>query len=334
MSDFLILGDIMLGRRTPSLIKEQLLALDVKVILDKSEVVIANMEAPFFTNDSVKGFKVDQEMIKYCKDFTAFSLANNHIFDQELTGFEETKETLKNNEIEYFGTLKNPSYKKISDGITTLNIIGCMDFSIIKRKSEEEIKLYKQFILSFEDSEIIKKSIFNSDDTINILYVHGGDEFIPIISYKLKSLLMKYSEYGFDYIFVNHSHVTGSFYKIKNTKIFYGLGDFIFDGESYRRLKSYGVIIFSENNIYEKHFFKRRKEIIRIEKDNSKLSKLKFKYYSFLNKLSNRFTYPPLFWIFMISYQLNRTLFVFFNKGAKSGFKETFKRMKLIRRFL
>jgi len=334
MSSLLFLGDVMLGRKTPNKIDGEFLSKEVLSLFENSEIIVANFEAPISALPEQKGFFVDKKMLELCSKITAFSLANNHIFDQGSKGFEETIQEFDQVKKGYFGTLKNPSYRFISDN-KEFRIFGAIDKNLIKNKNKQVIDLFENNIVLLENYDFLSDKIEKKDGVVNILYAHAGDEFIPILSPRLKKIAEKYSKFGFDYIFFNHSHITGSELTLKDTKVYYSLGDFIFDGESYKRLRNYCIKInLDQPTISGKIFLKSKKERIFIERDNNLLTGFGFYLRTFLNKITNNFTYPILFWIYMICYQINRTMYLILNKGLRSAIKQTLPRIKLIKKFL
>jgi len=95
--------------------------------------------------------------------------------------------------------------------------------------------------------QIIKAKAI-SDYTL--LLVHGGDEMVPYPNPKFRSLCESFIDSGADVVITHHPHVLGGVHSYKNKYIFYSLGDFIFDGESYLRRRGLVVSIrFDEDNI-------------------------------------------------------------------------------------
>jgi poly-gamma-glutamate capsule biosynthesis protein CapA/YwtB (metallophosphatase superfamily) len=327
------LGDTMLGRETPSLFNSNILAEDVKEKLLGTDYRIANLEAPIKDNDlNYSRFHVNSSELEKVKFIDAFSLANNHIFDQGMNGFISTIDALQNKSVKHFGTFENPKLSIESEkGI--IEIVACIDFEILKNKTSEEFKLYEENILSFNNADQLNE-FFSSNSYKRVIYVHAGDEYIPIISNKLKLFFEEYRIKGIDAIIINHPHVSGSNYKLNSLEVYYSLGDFIFDGQSYQRQKSYGLIFDSINSSFETIFFKRDDKNGLVTIDNRKIRSIEYNLLSRINSLVCDWNYKILFWLYMIYYQSTRVVFLIQKKGFKKTLEETFSRLKLIKKFI
>ena len=83
---------------------------DASEYLKSCDFVVGNLETPFIEDSrplpgksaSIKASPNNVELLKYL-NVNAVTLANNHVYDFGLEGYELTKSTLDNNSIEYFG---------------------------------------------------------------------------------------------------------------------------------------------------------------------------------------------------------------------------------------
>ena len=84
---------------------------DIKKYLSIFDLVIANLEAPFVVDEkpisgksaTVYAHPKNIELIKYL-GITHLNLANNHIGDYGLDGYERTVELIESNNLDWFGT--------------------------------------------------------------------------------------------------------------------------------------------------------------------------------------------------------------------------------------
>lgn len=338
MSKVLFIGDVMLGRRVPELLSKPLFNEQVIDILSAQDCIIANLEAPFASNSDSNGFYVDEQMVHSLGFINAVSLANNHIFDQGTTGFELTKKVLKESKISFFGIKEDPYYIFDSDKDKKMLIVGCIDISIVSSKSEEEKELYKSRLLNLSDKKEILQLADKFKEFTKVLYVHAGDEFIPLLKSQLIEKLRYYSEIGFDYIMITHPHVVGGKLILNNrSKVYYSLGDFIFDGDSYLRMHSYGVVVTmgaKKKNREDLLFFRRENNRIFLRFDKNLFQRVRFSFHSFLSKRIFRNVYSVFFWIYMILYQLNRIRYSIIYSGLRTTLKTTLQRVSLLKYYM
>lgn len=327
-------GDVMLGRNVPLLFSQAFFNKEVQLTIAKNSYNIFNLEAPVeVPNSNKERFSFDPKMLNNMKDFHGCSVANNHIFDQGLVGFEQTLHTLLHCKIESFGYKAKPKIQVMANN-ENIEIVGCMDFDIIKNKSEQQQRLFYDNIIDFRNIQNVLNS-FGENAQKKMIYVHGGDEYIPVLNSRLKKIIGEYANYGIDFIIFCHSHVAGSYWKKGNCKVYFSLGDFIFDGQSYQRMKSFGLeySLIKGQSAVKKIFFKRNDRTGNLEINDSSLARSSFNMKSVINKLINGPTSFLFFWFFMIRYQFLRILYIIRVKGFKTAFNETSQRVRLIRKF-
>lgn len=109
-----------------------------------------------------------------------------------------------------------------------------------------------KYQLLFVESELLHDKIkdYRSKGYFVIVYAHMGSMFCRYPNPSVKNTIHKLIDYGVGCIFVSHPHCVGGVYKYKEVPVFYSLGDFLMDGESFRRRRSCSVSIkISENKI-------------------------------------------------------------------------------------
>ena len=144
------------------------------------------------------------------------SLANNHTDNFGQTGLNQTREYLRNNNIQYFGspinTLDNIATTTCVKDIC-IGLIGWHEFS------------YKGDVnVSNKIKEFKEKGL----DYI-IVYPHWGVEYKNKPNQKQIKLAHRWLDEGADIVIGSHPHVVQSIEKYKDKYIFYSLGNFIFD---------------------------------------------------------------------------------------------------------
>lgn len=198
-----------------------------------ADVVFGNLEGPivsnpvFISNHSMV-FSFDKRIAQSLSaaGFDILSLANNHTFNMERDGFEETKDFLDENGIAYAGEPIGCDYEDayIGDDFIIFAINQTFDFNCL----EEEI------LSSIER--------LAEEDKFLIVSPHWGAEYKSTPSEAQKDLAHKMIDSGADLIMGGHSHVIGSIEKYKGKIIFYSLGNFIFD-QSFSEETEQGLMV-------------------------------------------------------------------------------------------
>lgn len=242
-SNILFLGDVFWGRY----INDWSMASDLKYAYPFSrlgeferknyDAWIAGLECP--TKQGVYPTAAQQEetlsfncppeyLSEASKWFTAFSLANNHTDNQGADGFEQTKELLKENEIQYFGHY-DPREKseacnivnirttlKLSDDSereATIPLVFCGYHGIFRIPPDDslaEIQKYAEYFPVFA-------------------MPHMGAEYQPSPDHIKTSTYRKMIDYGAEMVIGNHPHWIQNAEIYNGKLIAYSLGNLIFD---------------------------------------------------------------------------------------------------------
>ena len=195
--------------------------------LANNDLVIANLEGPITGNKSVSSgtipgstnnyyFTFDPSWAKTLADenIKLVSLGNNHILNFGRKGLESTKNYLAEAGVDYFGSPDYP--KSVTSKINGINIafINYNEFSAVPTEAEgtvEEIQKAKGF------SDII------------ILYCHWGSEYQLTASDSKIDLAHQFVDAGADLVIGSHPHVIQQSEEYNGKKIYYSLGNFVFD---------------------------------------------------------------------------------------------------------
>jgi len=246
MIEIAFVGDIMLARGVGRYLSENyshsILSEPVKEVLAGADLCIGNLESPVAVNAKLykKGaFKAYPESLKQVNVFDIFSLANNHIKDCGTEGAIETTEFLKKNSFEFCGLSSDQTMHVISLIKTVkekkIAFFACAVPDCIKNVKDND---YPNVIDA--TSKKLLEAIRNQRDIVNytIILVHGGNEIIPYPEPSFRALCQQFIENGADIVVTSHPHVLGGYEKYKTGCIFYSLGDFIFDADSFLRRES------------------------------------------------------------------------------------------------
>ncbi len=246
MIEIAFVGDIMLARGVGEYLLQNpthtILSKQVKEVFANADLCIGNLESPVAMHACPikKGaFKANPESLKQIETFNIFSLANNHIKDCGTDGAIETIEILDANSFEFLGLSANqnipviPLIKSIKNkkiAFYACAVPGCIKNELIN----EPLKVINATNIKLLESinEISKKIDFT------IVLVHGGNEMIPYPEPSFRALCKRFIESGANFVITSHPHVLGGHEKYKEGHIFYSLGDFIFDADSFIRRES------------------------------------------------------------------------------------------------
>lgn len=197
--------------------------------LKNNDLVVANLEGPITDNKSVSAgtvagsannyfFTFDPSWAKtlFQENIKLVDLGNNHILNFGRAGLASTKKYLDEAKIGYFGAPDYP--KSISAEIRGVKItfISYNEFSdlpegIEAKSTVEEIQKAKQY------SDII------------IVFSHWGVEYSLTPTDDMKNLAHKFVDAGADLIVGSHPHVIEPSEIYNGKKIYYSLGNFVFD---------------------------------------------------------------------------------------------------------
>lgn len=189
-----------------------------------TDLLIANLEGPFapkrISTGKTIAFRFDPALAVQLKEygFDGFSLANNHSYDMGAKNVTFTRETLKNNDLAYFGDeLKEGSaYTWIAEENLPFKIAFLGLHNTYHELDREKI------------TEAIGKAKIDGAKVV-IANVHWGEEYKTSSNKKQQTLARWLVDSGVDLVIGHHPHVVQEAEIYKNKPIFYSLGNFIFD---------------------------------------------------------------------------------------------------------
>ncbi|MCX6720977.1 MAG: CapA family protein [Candidatus Staskawiczbacteria bacterium] len=229
--------------------------------LAENDLVVANLEGPITNNKSISSgtiagstnnyfFTFDPSVAKtmFDKNIKIVNLGNNHILNFGRDGLAQTKNYLDNEKVGYFGASDYP--KSISTEINGIKItlISYNEFAdlpedVNQKSIIEEIQKAKGF------SDVI------------IVYSHWGVEYSLTATNQIRDLAHQFIDAGANLIIGSHPHVIEPIEVYKEKRIYYSLGNFIFDqyfSEDVRNGLGVEVIINKDTkqlDFSEKHFY-------------------------------------------------------------------------------
>jgi len=218
-------GDMMFDRGVEDLMQKTSFAYPMEMIagfLKGFDFSVGNLEGPINEkpkefSDASMTFSFDKRIVDSLKigNFKLVSLANNHTLNMERAGLEETKNILKENEINFFGDPIecDVDYSFQKDGITFYSV----NVTYPSNCSNSEI------------ADWIEETKFYNPESFFVVLVHWGVEYESENSKAQKDLAHKMIDAGADLIIGGHPHVVENIEKYNGKLIFYSLGNFVFD---------------------------------------------------------------------------------------------------------
>lgn len=251
-----VTGDVMFGRKMPSVLSSGDPFRYVSNLTSNSDILLVNFENPL-TNSSnaVKGdvpLKADPSYVNLLKNacnVVVAAQANNHIFDYGEDGIEDSLKNLKSAGITTIGAGNNvdnasaPANINIKD--RTITILNYMDadnfaeYSDIMPSATNDSAGFSAYNETLAKQEI-QTAKDNGSDCV-IAYLHYGNEYSRTPNEVQENISHQLIDNGADIVIGSHTHVTQGVEVYKGKPILYNLGNFIFDQSNSATHRAYFV---------------------------------------------------------------------------------------------
>lgn len=234
----LFVGDTMLARSIGKQIQNSINPFEfVKEKFFSYDAVIANLETSVGnTGTPLSGkyytFQAPPASadLLYQNNIKIVSLANNHTRDYGTDGLTQTLNLLNQAQVDYFGAGITPdeafSPRVIQLSDVKLAFIGFNEI-------ENRFTINRTGPTSaWYDKIKLQQSINSAKTQADLVFImpHTGNEYQTIQNSWQKSLFHSLIDLGADMVIANHPHVIQGSEIYKNKKIYYALGNFVFDG--------------------------------------------------------------------------------------------------------
>jgi len=236
------IGDVMLGRmvgaryaKEPYKIVSDALAKEAK----GTDYVIANLESPVVREAVTEGdhlqFKGNPDTLNELGWIDAFSLSNNHINDCEELGMDETVAILEEKGFKHNGLFRD-TYEPLliergEEKIAIVTVTDMMNIPFADVNKWQTLRVGEPRVM-----EIIKE--WHEKGWFVIVYAHIGILFSRYPNPVSVEYLHSCIDNGADTVVTAHSHCLGCMETYKGIPVFHSLGDFVMDGNSFRRRRS------------------------------------------------------------------------------------------------
>ena len=217
------------------------------------DYVVGNLETPFSVKKKTKGAKsaficTDVENVQILKQLhiDAVCLANNHMFDFGIEGYETTKRVLDENGIKFFGTEGKELRIEQDGNLLVFNGFCCYTSGPLRCVPFGEYGVNAYNLRTVE--ERLKKN--EELGALNIVSIHAGLEHVNYPSVEHIRAARQLAE-KVDYVYYgHHPHVIQGVEKYKGSIIAYSLGNFCFDDIYTKASGNKPLITLTENNRY------------------------------------------------------------------------------------
>jgi len=202
--------------------------LDLECPLTKSSTKIKK------TGPHIKAHPDTAAIINYL-NCELVATANNHFKDYGWEGMKDTYETLKNHNIQWFGSGQN--FEQASK--TFFWQKDNLKFAFINVAENEWTTTYDE---SPGCHPIDLVNVYNQIQEANrnadfvIVIAHGGHEHYELPSPRMKKWYRFFVDAGASAVIAHHTHIISGYEVYKEAPIFYSLGNFCFDWEGMRDL--------------------------------------------------------------------------------------------------
>ena len=233
--------DILIGNGTDGL---RTIFQDTLPILQQQDLLIGNLEGAVTRHNVATpksyNFRFSPQVLPWLIEagFDYLSITNNHSYDYGSKGFLDTLHHLREAGLHTSGAGKTPqeAYTPTEFSIkgSTISILSAAAYPQEKNgfdgRSQAQVTDVRPGIIFSGPRvlETLRRS--SSPDNINIMVVHGGEEWHSSPSEEQQEFYRAGIDAGADIIFAHHPHVLQGMEAYRGGLIAYSLGNFIFPG--------------------------------------------------------------------------------------------------------
>ncbi len=223
----LIVGDMMLDRNVRNIIDKKSFDkffINIKKLVQSVDIAVANLEGTFTVNPSVTTdlinkdlkFTFNPNLAPALEDlgFDVLGLANNHSYNFGKEGLESTRRYIGSAGMLYYGDPFN------KDEISTI---------IIKNGVKVGFVGFHEFNYTDFDKVFFEVAKLRKEVDVLIVSPHWGVEYQKEPTTRMVEWAHQFIDYGADAVIGAHPHIVGSIETYKGKKIYYSLGNFVFD---------------------------------------------------------------------------------------------------------
>jgi poly-gamma-glutamate synthesis protein (capsule biosynthesis protein) len=152
----------------------------------------------------------------YDHNIRLVTIGNNHMFNFGRDGLEQTQKYLEEGKVEYFGDLTD--FETISTAVEVEGmLIGFVSYNQFSGGDEEHAV-----------QEIRRLKTRQTVDVV-IVYTHWGSEYATGSNAFQRAAAHEFIDAGADLVIGSHPHVVQEMEEYNGKRIYYSLGNFVFD---------------------------------------------------------------------------------------------------------
>lgn len=224
----LFVGDLMFDRYIRTVLErdgEAAIVAGIAPLLASTDVTIGNLEGPITTHASQsQGTKVGDltnmrftfspqvAELLHAQGFDLVSIGNNHINDFGREGVRSTTSYLEAAGLAYVGDPTGSSPEPIIREVNGITIA---------------FVAYSDFIAG--DAARVRMTLERTHADTTVVLAHWGNEYEAEPPARVRELARSFAEAGADLIIGSHPHVIGSVEDSGSTRVYYSLGNAVFD---------------------------------------------------------------------------------------------------------
>ena len=198
----------------------------LKIERTKTDLWVGNFEGVASDATEKEGmaskvFRVTPGSLKSLSHFNIYGFANNHAMQHGKEAYRQTVKSLESYGCKVFGENDNRSIVIEHQG-KKVSLTGCC-------LRVDEFTDNPSYWYNPEYCEITKEIEKLPVDAYKVLFVHWGNEYINRPSSQQKRFAHWLIDAGFDLIIGMHPHVLQGYEDYKGRRIYYSLGNFVFD---------------------------------------------------------------------------------------------------------
>lgn len=198
----------------------------MKIERAKSDLWIGNFEGVASDVTEKEGmasevFRVTPNSLKPLPHFDIYGFANNHAMQHGKEAYKQTVKSLIEYGCKVFGENDNRSIVVEHQG-KKVSLTGCC-FRV------DEFTENPSYWYNPEYNKIAKEIEALPREAFKVFFVHWGNEYIDRPSTQQKKFAHWLIDAGFDLIIGMHPHVLQGYEDYKGKRIYYSLGNFVFD---------------------------------------------------------------------------------------------------------
>lgn len=207
---------------------------DLRDEIEDNDLIFYNLESPFgedcpTARSTSMVFCLDEEKVDYLpkgKKFTVINLANNHITNTLYNGFELTEKILRENNFLTIGAGTNWSDVHNGEILEINNFkIGFLGYTYSPNIFAPDYEIAE---IHIEDLERDVKALREKVNFV-IVSFHFGNEYKNLHNKTQEQIAHSAIDFGADLIIGHHPHVVQDFEDYKGKRIYYSLGNLLFD---------------------------------------------------------------------------------------------------------